>query len=59
MIGLVNISFMDADHKENLVEFDWADAVVQPLVKCDQREGKLMEFVVAIRNYVVELVSLL
>lgn len=59
MVGLVDISLMDADHKENFVELDWADAVVQSLVERDQCEGKLMEFVVAIRNYVVELVSLL
>lgn len=59
MIGLVDVSLVDADHKENFVELDWADAVVESLIERDQCEGKLMEFVVAIRNYIVELVPLL
>lgn len=59
MIGLVDISFVNADHKKNFVELDWADAVVQSLIERDQCEGKLMEFVVTIRNNVIELVSLL
>lgn len=48
MVGLVNISLVDADHEQDLVELDRADAVVQSLVEGDQCEGKFMQFVVAI-----------
>ena len=58
MIRLVNISLVDANHEEDLVELDGVDAVVQSLVECDQCEGKLMQFIIAIGNYVVKLVSL-
>ena len=59
MVGLVDVSLVDADHQEDLVEFDRADAVVESFVESDQGEGKLVQLVVAVRNYVVELISLL